>query len=34
MTWLKWLYLDGKHFEDRSAAGRKLAELVVRMEVW
>jgi homoserine kinase type II len=34
MNWLKWLYLEGKHFEDRGAAARKLAELVQRMESW
>lgn len=33
-TWLKWLYRDGKEFEDRAAAAHRLAKLVERMENW
>jgi Ser/Thr protein kinase RdoA (MazF antagonist) len=33
-VWLRWLYHDGKEFEDRAAAGRRLEELVGRMERW
>lgn len=31
-TWLRWLYLEGRVFEDRSAAAERLAALVRRME--
>ena len=33
-VWLRWLYHDGKEFEDRAAAGRRLEEIVGRMERW
>jgi Ser/Thr protein kinase RdoA (MazF antagonist) len=31
-NWLRWLYHDGRRFEDRSAVARRLAELVGRLE--
>ena len=31
-VWLRWLYYDGKEFEDRAAAGRRLEGLAARME--
>ena len=31
-TWLKWLYRDGKGFDDQAAVVRHLAELVMRVE--
>jgi hypothetical protein len=34
VTWLRWLYADGRAFEDRPAAERRLAELVGRIERW
>jgi homoserine kinase type II len=33
-VWLRWLYHEGKEFEDRAAAGRRLAELAARMQRW
>jgi hypothetical protein len=33
-NWLKWLYRDGRYFEDRAAVARRLAELVERVEGW
>jgi Ser/Thr protein kinase RdoA (MazF antagonist) len=32
MTWLKWLYVDGKPFEDRASAARRLQALVEWIE--
>jgi homoserine kinase type II len=34
MTWLRWLYVEGRIIEDRNAAARRLAALVERMQVW
>jgi Ser/Thr protein kinase RdoA (MazF antagonist) len=34
MTWLKWLWVDGKPFEDRASAARRLQALVERVERW
>src|SRR5262249_48027114 len=34
ITWLKWLYIDGKQFDDRTAAARRLEMLVKRVESW
>jgi homoserine kinase type II len=34
MTWLRWLYEEGRSFEDRGAAAGRLAALVRRMERW
>ncbi|HZT81777.1 MAG TPA: phosphotransferase [Gemmataceae bacterium] len=31
-NWLRWLYHDGREFEDREAVARRLAELVRRAE--
>jgi Ser/Thr protein kinase RdoA (MazF antagonist) len=31
-TWLRWLYHDGRRFDDRPAVARRLAGLVVRLE--
>jgi Ser/Thr protein kinase RdoA (MazF antagonist) len=33
-NWLRWLYRDGRRFEDRAAVVRRLAELVTRVERW
>jgi homoserine kinase type II len=33
-NWLKWLYRDGRFYEDRSAVARRLAALVERLESW
>jgi Ser/Thr protein kinase RdoA (MazF antagonist) len=33
-NWLRWLYREGRRFEDRAAVARRLAELVVRSERW
>ncbi len=33
-NWLRWLYRDGRVFEDRAAVAGRLAELVRRMEQW
>jgi Ser/Thr protein kinase RdoA (MazF antagonist) len=33
-TWLKWLYIDGRSFEDIDSVARRLAELVERVEKW
>jgi hypothetical protein len=33
-NWLKWLYRDGRSFEDRAAVARRLATLVERVERW
>ncbi len=30
-VWLRWLYYDGKEFEDRAAAGRRLESIAVRL---
>ena len=32
--WLRWLYHEGRRFEDRTAVARRLAELVTRIERW
>jgi Ser/Thr protein kinase RdoA (MazF antagonist) len=34
ITWLKWLYVDGKLFEDRTSAARRLRALVERVDRW
>jgi homoserine kinase type II len=34
ITWLKWLYVDDKQFDDRKAAARRLQMLVRRVESW
>jgi len=34
MTWLKWLYVDVKPFDDRASAARRLQALVERVERW
>jgi hypothetical protein len=33
-NWLKWLYQEGRLFEDQDAAARRLAALVERIEAW
>ena len=33
-NWLRWLYHEGRRFEDRAAVARRLAELVTRIERW
>jgi Ser/Thr protein kinase RdoA (MazF antagonist) len=33
-NWLKWLYREGRHFEDQAAVARRLAALVERIERW
>ena len=33
-NWLRWLYHEGRRFEDRGAVARRLAELVTRIERW
>jgi Ser/Thr protein kinase RdoA (MazF antagonist) len=33
-NWLKWLYREGRPFDDRSAVARRVAELVRRLEGW
>jgi len=33
-NWLRWLYYEGRQYEDRQAVARRLAELVKRMEGW
>ncbi len=30
-VWLRWLYYDGKEFEDRAAAGRRLESIAARL---
>jgi Ser/Thr protein kinase RdoA (MazF antagonist) len=34
MTWLKWLYVDEKLFEERASASRRLQALVERVARW
>jgi Ser/Thr protein kinase RdoA (MazF antagonist) len=34
MNWLRWLYADGRVFEDRMAVRRRLEMLVARVERW
>ncbi|HLN30360.1 MAG TPA: phosphotransferase [Gemmataceae bacterium] len=34
VTWLKWLYCEGRAFENRQAAADRLAKLVERVEGW
>ncbi|HYT91790.1 MAG TPA: phosphotransferase [Gemmataceae bacterium] len=31
-NWLRWLYHEGRHFEDRSAVAARLSQLVARLE--
>ena len=31
-TWLRWLYHEGREFEDRAAAGQRLEKLATRIE--
>lgn len=33
-NWLKWLYREGRSFEDRHAVAKRLATLVERVERW
>jgi Ser/Thr protein kinase RdoA (MazF antagonist) len=33
-NWLRWLYHDGRHFDDRAAVAERLAALVRRIEHW
>jgi len=33
-NWLRWVYHDGRFFEDREGVARRLAVLVERMERW
>ena len=33
-NWLRWLYHDGRPFDDRAAVARRLAALVERIERW
>jgi Ser/Thr protein kinase RdoA (MazF antagonist) len=33
-NWLRWLYHDGRTFNDRAAVARRLGELVQRVEQW
>jgi Ser/Thr protein kinase RdoA (MazF antagonist) len=33
-NWLRWLYRDGRAFEDRGAVAGRLAEQVRRIEQW
>jgi hypothetical protein len=32
VNWLRWLYAERREFDDRAAAGRRLAVLVERIE--
>jgi Ser/Thr protein kinase RdoA (MazF antagonist) len=34
MNWMRWLYVEGREFSDREAAGRRLEALVRRVEGW
>jgi Ser/Thr protein kinase RdoA (MazF antagonist) len=34
MTWLKWLYVDIRPFENRASAARRVQALVDRVERW
>ncbi len=34
VNWLRWLYAERREFDDRPAAGRRLAVLVERIEGW
>jgi Ser/Thr protein kinase RdoA (MazF antagonist) len=34
MNWVRWLYVEGREFADRAAAGRRVEELVRRVEGW
>ena len=34
ITWLKWLYLEDKQFDDRNSAASRLQALVKRVERW
>jgi Ser/Thr protein kinase RdoA (MazF antagonist) len=34
VNWLRWLYEEGRAFEDRTAAGRRLQTLLDRIERW
>lgn len=33
-NWLRWLYHEGRRFEDRAGVARRLAALVTRIERW
>jgi Ser/Thr protein kinase RdoA (MazF antagonist) len=33
-NWLRWLYLEGRQFEDQGRVVQRLSELVTRMEGW
>jgi Ser/Thr protein kinase RdoA (MazF antagonist) len=33
-NWLRWLYHEGRRYEDLGAVARRLAALVKRMERW
>jgi Ser/Thr protein kinase RdoA (MazF antagonist) len=33
-TWLKWIYRDGRRFDDSTQVARRLSELVQRVEKW
>lgn len=33
-NWLTWLYREERHYDDRAAVARRLAELVERVERW
>ena len=33
-NWLRWLYRDGRSYEDRNAVARRLEVLVRRLEAW
>jgi homoserine kinase type II len=34
MTWLKWLYVDDRQFDDRDSVARRLQALVERVQRW
>lgn len=33
-NWLRWLYVDNRHFEDEAGVVKRLSALVTRMEEW
>lgn len=33
-NWLRWLYIEGRRFEDQERVAQRLSELVTRMESW
>ena len=33
-NWLRWLYREDREFDDRAAVAARMAELVLRAEIW